>query len=63
MATSVAKQLVEDLRDSGVQRIYGLVGDSINLLADAADSGGCRHDPRSNESRSKKDGVGGEIAP
>ena len=30
MATSVAEQLVEDLRDSGVQRIYGLVGDSLN---------------------------------
>lgn len=35
MAISVAKQLVEELRDSGVQRIYGLVGDSLNPIADA----------------------------
>jgi pyruvate dehydrogenase (quinone) len=35
MATSVAEQLVEDLRDSGVERIYGLVGDSLNPIVDA----------------------------
>ena len=35
MATSVAEQLVEDLRDTGVQRIYGLVGDSLNPIVDA----------------------------
>ena len=35
MATSVAEQLVEELRDSGVQRIYGLVGDSLNPIVDA----------------------------
>ena len=35
MATSVAEQLVEDLRDSRVQRIYGLVGDSLNPIVDA----------------------------
>jgi pyruvate dehydrogenase (quinone) len=35
MATSVAEQLVEELRDSEVQRIYGLVGDSLNPIVDA----------------------------
>src|SRR5215212_3422239 len=35
MATSVAEQLVEDLRGSGVQRIHGLVGDSLNPIVDA----------------------------
>ena len=35
MAISITKQLVEELRDSGVQRIYGLVGDSLNPIADA----------------------------
>jgi pyruvate dehydrogenase (quinone) len=35
MATSIAEQLVEDLRDSGVQRICGLVGDSLNPIVDA----------------------------
>lgn len=35
LATSVAEQLVEELRDSGVQRIYGLVGDSLNPIVDA----------------------------
>ena len=35
MATSVAEQLVEELRDSGVPRIYDLVGDSLNPIVDA----------------------------
>jgi len=35
MATSVAEQLVEDLRDSRVPRIYDLVGDSLNIIVDA----------------------------
>jgi CBS domain-containing protein len=35
MATSVAEQLVEDLRDSGVQRIYGLVVTREEIMAAA----------------------------
>jgi pyruvate dehydrogenase (quinone) len=35
LATSVAEQLVEELRDSGVPRIYDLVGDSLNPIVDA----------------------------
>lgn len=35
MPISVAKQLVEELYHSGVQRIYGLVGDSLNPIVDA----------------------------
>jgi pyruvate dehydrogenase (quinone) len=35
LTTSVAEQLVENLRDSGVQRIYGLVGASRNPIVDA----------------------------
>ena len=35
MAQTVAEQLVEVLRQVGVERIYGLVGDSLNPLADA----------------------------
>jgi pyruvate dehydrogenase (quinone) len=32
---TVAKQLVEMLRDAGAQRIYGVVGDSLNPIVDA----------------------------
>src|SRR3954463_8101611 len=32
---TVARQLVEMLRDAGVQRIYGVVGDSLNPIVDA----------------------------
>lgn len=35
MAQTVAEQLVEVLQQAGVQRIYGLVGDSLNPVADA----------------------------
>ena len=34
MAT-VAEQLVRTLRDAGVERIYGIVGDSLNPIVDA----------------------------
>jgi glyoxylate carboligase len=33
--TSVADQFVQVLRQAGVQRIYGVVGDSLNLIVDA----------------------------
>lgn len=33
--TNVAEQLVRMLRDAGVQRIYGIVGDSLNPIVDA----------------------------
>jgi pyruvate dehydrogenase (quinone) len=33
--TTVAEQLIRTLRDIGVQRIYGVVGDSLNPLVDA----------------------------
>ncbi|WP_299951690.1 pyruvate dehydrogenase [uncultured Modestobacter sp.] len=32
---TVARQLVEMLRDAGVERIYGVVGDSLNPIVDA----------------------------
>jgi pyruvate dehydrogenase (quinone) len=32
---TVAAQLVQMLRDAGVQRIYGVVGDSLNPVVDA----------------------------
>ena len=35
MARTVADQLVEYLADQGVERIYGLVGDSLNPITDA----------------------------
>jgi len=35
MSRTVAEQLVETLAESGVQRIYGLVGDSLNPVTDA----------------------------
>jgi pyruvate dehydrogenase (quinone) len=35
MAQTVAEQFVDVLRQAGVERIYGLVGDSLNPLADA----------------------------
>jgi pyruvate dehydrogenase (quinone) len=35
MATTVAEQLIEVLHAAGVRRIYGLVGDSLNPIADA----------------------------
>src|ERR687886_136704 len=35
MAESVAGQLVEVLRQAGVERIYGVVGDSLNPIVDA----------------------------
>lgn len=41
---SVAEQLVEQLIAAGVQRIYGLVGDSLNAVSDAVRrSGGSAH--------------------
>src|SRR5882757_10566667 len=33
--TTVAEQLVRTLRDAGVQRVYGVVGDSLNPIVDA----------------------------
>lgn len=33
--TTVADQIIEVLRQAGVERIYGLVGDSVNPIADA----------------------------
>src|ERR1039457_815399 len=35
MARTVAEELVETLAQAGVQRIYGLVGDSLNPVTDA----------------------------
>lgn len=35
MPTTVADQLVRGLVDAGVQRIYGIVGDSLNPVVDA----------------------------
>ncbi|MCG2621190.1 pyruvate dehydrogenase [Arthrobacter sp. I2-34] len=35
MARELADQLVEQLRDAGVRRIYGIVGDSLNPIVDA----------------------------
>ena len=35
MATTVADQLIAQLIDAGVRRIYGIVGDSLNSVADA----------------------------
>src|SRR5664279_3363863 len=35
MSRTVAEQLVETLAQAGVQRIYGLVGDSLNPVTDA----------------------------
>ena len=33
--TTVAEQLVRILQNSGVRRIYGIVGDSLNPIVDA----------------------------
>ncbi|GAB2733993.1 pyruvate dehydrogenase [Kitasatospora kifunensis] len=35
VASSVAEQLVEVLRQAGVERVYGVVGDSLNPVVDA----------------------------
>ncbi|MFJ8039995.1 pyruvate dehydrogenase [Kitasatospora sp. NPDC096147] len=35
MGSSVAEQMVEVLREAGVQRVYGVVGDSLNPVVDA----------------------------
>ena len=35
MAVTVAEHLVRQLRDAGVERIYGIVGDSLNPVVDA----------------------------
>ncbi|MGI5166509.1 pyruvate dehydrogenase [Spirillospora sp. CA-253888] len=35
MATTVAEQFIEVLRQAGVRRIYGVVGDSLNPVVDA----------------------------
>jgi len=35
MSRTVAEQLVETLAQAGVQRLYGLVGDSLNPITDA----------------------------
>ena len=35
MSRTVAEQLVETLAQAGVQRIYGLVSDSLNPVTDA----------------------------
>lgn len=35
MSTTVAEQLVQVLRQAGVERIYGVVGDSLNPIVDA----------------------------
>ncbi|MDT7668789.1 MAG: hypothetical protein QOC74_1572, partial [Pseudonocardiales bacterium] len=35
MAYTVADQMIEVLVQAGVRRVYGLVGDSLNPLADA----------------------------
>ncbi|KAA9157552.1 pyruvate dehydrogenase [Microbacterium lushaniae] len=35
MAQNVAEQLIQQLQDAGVTRIYGIVGDSLNPIVDA----------------------------
>ena len=35
MARTVAEHLVDSLAEAGVQRIYGIVGDSLNPVTDA----------------------------
>ena len=35
MADTVADQMVEVFADAGVERIYGIVGDSLNGITDA----------------------------
>ena len=35
MAKELATQLIEQLQAAGVQRIYGIVGDSLNPIVDA----------------------------
>jgi len=35
MSFTVADQMIEVLIQAGVRRVYGLVGDSLNPLADA----------------------------
>lgn len=35
MATTVADQIISQLKDAGVRRIYGIVGDSLNPLVDS----------------------------
>lgn len=35
MAKELATQLIEQLKAAGVQRIYGIVGDSLNPIVDA----------------------------
>ena len=35
MAKSAAEQIVELMIDAGIQRVYGVVGDSINPIVDA----------------------------
>ena len=32
---TVAKQLIDVLRQAGVERVYGIVGDSLNPIVDA----------------------------
>ena len=39
MAKELATQLIEQLQAAGVQRIYGIVGDSLNPVVDAVRSG------------------------
>ncbi len=40
MATTLADRLIEILRQAGVQRIYGIVGDSLNPIVDAVRKSG-----------------------
>ena len=40
MTTTLADQLIEILRQAGVQRIYGIVGDSLNPIVDAVRKSG-----------------------
>jgi hypothetical protein len=35
MSYTVAQQLIETLKKAGVERIYGIVGDSLNPITDA----------------------------
>ena len=43
MAKELATQLIEQLQAAGVQRIYGIVGDSLNPIVDAVrKTGGSR---------------------
>src|SRR6476661_7006873 len=43
MAKELANQLIEQLQAAGVQRIYGIVGDSLNPIVDAVrQTGGSR---------------------